>query len=163
MFDRYYHIKTFCDARKLDDLKENALENSYIRRLNFRGIGTFTACVFITPLPGHKQRDVWRHGFRFATLHVFSLTSDFRTTQECVLRKPRNRFTTACEFPCQNMDFRPLIPCDTDFYAIITVIKSFQGYFLICITQCIHGPDWQDLVLTRIPGQKGVRYVKRYK
>ena len=58
MFDRYYCIKTFCDARKLDNLKENALENSYIRRLYFREKGTFTACVLITPLPGHRQRDV---------------------------------------------------------------------------------------------------------
>ena len=35
MFDRYYCIKTFCDAIKLDNFKKNALENSYIRRLNF--------------------------------------------------------------------------------------------------------------------------------
>ena len=79
MFDPYYCIKTFCDARKLDNFKENALEDSYIRRLNFCEKGAFTACVLITPLPGHKQRDVGRHGFRFATLHVVSLTSDFRT------------------------------------------------------------------------------------
>ena len=26
IFDRYYRIKTFCDARKLDNFKENALE-----------------------------------------------------------------------------------------------------------------------------------------
>ena len=54
----YYCIKTFCDARKLDNFKENALENSYFWRLNFHKKGTFTAFVLITPLPGHKQRDV---------------------------------------------------------------------------------------------------------
>ena len=48
MCDRYYCIETFCDARKLDNFKENALENSYIWRLNFREKGTFTAC-------GYKQ------------------------------------------------------------------------------------------------------------
>ena len=26
MFDRYYCIKTFCDARKLDNFKENVFE-----------------------------------------------------------------------------------------------------------------------------------------
>ena len=155
MFDRYYRIKTFCDARKLDDLKENALENSYIRRLNFRGIGTFTACVFITPIPGHKQRDVWRHGFRFATLHVFSLTSDFRTAQECVLRKPRNRFTTARQFPCQNMDFRPLIPSDTAFYAIITY-KILSGLFP-CMYHAVHPWTW----LTRSCFDKNTRSKRR--
>ena len=51
-------------------LKKMRLEKFYILRLNFCEIGTFTACVLITPLPGHKQRHVWRHGFRFATLHV---------------------------------------------------------------------------------------------
>ena len=48
----------------------NALEDSYIRLLNFREKGTFTACVLITPLSGLKKRHVWRHGFTFATLHV---------------------------------------------------------------------------------------------
>ena len=55
MFDSYYCIKSFCDTRKRNNFNENALENSYIRRLNFREKDTFTAYVLITPLPGHKQ------------------------------------------------------------------------------------------------------------
>ena len=42
MFDRYYCIK-------LDNFKDNALENSYIRRLNVREKGKLIACVLITP------------------------------------------------------------------------------------------------------------------
>ena len=82
MFDRYYCIKTFCDAKKLDHFKENVLEISYIRRLNFREKGTFTACVLITPLQGldNVTFDVTDLGSLLCTF--LSPTSDFRTALE---------------------------------------------------------------------------------
>ena len=100
MFDRYYCIKTFCDTRKHDNFKENALENSNIRRLNFREKDTFTACVLIAPLPGHKNItfDVTNLGLLLCIFLI--LTLDFVMALECVLRKPRSRLTTAREFPC---------------------------------------------------------------
>ena len=50
MFDRYYCIKTQCDARKL--FEENEPVKLYSVWLKIRGYGTFTACVLKTPLPG---------------------------------------------------------------------------------------------------------------
>ena len=107
-------------------LKKMFSKNSYIWRLNFCEKGMFTACVLITPLRGHKQRDLRHHRFRFATLHSFSLTSDFRTALYCVLRKPQSGFMTARKISLLKHGFSPiktwlLIPRDTAVYAIICV------------------------------------------
>ena len=70
MFDRYYCIKTNCDTWKFEIFEENEPVNLYFLRLKARGNGTFTVCVFKTPLPGQIPTSCWRHVFTFATVHA---------------------------------------------------------------------------------------------
>ena len=105
MSNRYYCIKTFCDVRKLDIFKENVLENSYIRRLNFREKGTFiTACVLLRRFHGIHNVTVDVKNLDSLLFMFQILTLDYVMSLERVLRKPLSWFITTCEFPCQNMD-----------------------------------------------------------
>ena len=124
MFDRYYCIKTFCDTRKLDNLKKmrwkilifgdkisakktRSLHVFWLRR--FQGINNFTF-------------DVTDLGSLLCKFLI--LTSDFMTALERVLRKITLQGYNSTWISLLKHGFSPvktwlLIPRDTAFYAII--------------------------------------------
>ena len=55
------------------------------------------------------------------------LTSDFVTAPECLLVKLHNRFITACELPCKNMDLRLHCTEPSDLAKCFAILEDFQN------------------------------------
>ena len=123
MFDRYYCIKSFCDTRKLDNLKKmrlkilifddrissktaRSLHVIWLRR--FQGINNITFDV----------RDLGSLRCKFLIL-----TSDFRTALQRVLRNHEaglySTWISLLKHGFSAVNTWLLIPRDTAFYAII--------------------------------------------